>query len=308
MRRILNKPATAVGCAVMVLLINGPYIAPAHQGERIIPVFEITDDMLELINVQDGSIEEWEELFEPSLTALDFHASILDSETLDWERASYDPSDLDFRMWLGWNATENRLYGSLQAADDYHAVREKILQRQDAMYFGVDGDHSGGTYRFFSGERVWDSMGQAQEYAAPSLWDMDRSVGLLYDPEGVEWVNDYPYADGGEAAVGESPVVWTLEFFVTPFDALIRNDQENSVVSALEAGKVIGLFFLVVDIDRDLDSTTYMVDDGFLRGGGNPNEDSSYWIDGFLLGKEVPLVDSAVRSSSWGMIKASLGH
>ena len=190
MRRILNKPATAVGCAVMVLLISGPYIAPAHQGERLILVFEITDDMLELINVKDGSIEEWEELFEPSLTALDFHASILDSETLDWERVSYDPSDLDFRMWLGWNATENRLYGSLQAADDYHAVREKILQRQDAMYFGVDGDHSGGTYRFFSGERVWDSMGQSQEYAAPSLWDMDRSVGLLYDPEGVEWVND----------------------------------------------------------------------------------------------------------------------
>ena len=59
-------------CVVQALHFAGSSHAFAHQGERIIPVFEITDDMLELIDLDDGSIDEWEALFEPSVRALDF--------------------------------------------------------------------------------------------------------------------------------------------------------------------------------------------------------------------------------------------
>ncbi len=161
---------------------------------------------------------------------------------------------------------------------------------------------------FFSGPRYRDTFGHAQKYIAPSLWDMDRSVGLQLDPEGFEWVNYPPYIDGGEGAVGENPVFWSVEFYVTPFDALIWNDQESSVVSELVAGKVIGFFIRVVDVDGDLSkSVTYTIDDGFVRRTApNPSENADSFVDGLLLGAGEFLEDSAVRPSSWGLIKASL--
>ena len=227
----------AIVCFVVVSLISCSTAAIAHQGDRIIPIYEITDDMLELIDLKDGRIDEWEELFEPSLTTLDFTASS------DRVIAPFDPSDIDFRIWLGWNGTHNRVNVGLQAADDSYMVRVKFPQGEDYLSLNVDGDHSGGRYQFFSGPRYRDSFGHAQKYIAPSLWDMDRSVGLELDPEGFEWVNYPPYIDGGEGAVGENPVFWSVEFYVTPFDALIWNDQESSVVSELVAGKVIVFLF-----------------------------------------------------------------
>ena len=61
------SPCGAIGISLLTLgsLLIGSLNASAHQGDRIFPVFEITDDMLELIDVKDGRIEEWEELWEP---------------------------------------------------------------------------------------------------------------------------------------------------------------------------------------------------------------------------------------------------
>ena len=43
-----------------------------HVGDRVIPIFEITDDMLGQIDLKDGSNTEWEDFHEASLTPLDF--------------------------------------------------------------------------------------------------------------------------------------------------------------------------------------------------------------------------------------------
>ena len=292
----------AIVCFVVVSLIFCSTAAIAHQGDRIFPIYEIPDDVLELIDLKDGRIDEWEELFEPSLTTLDFTASS------DRVIAPFDPSDIDFRIWLGWNGTHSRVYVAIQAADDSYMVRVKFPQLEDWLSLYVDGDHSGGTYKFFSGPRYRDSFGHAQRYAAPSLWDLDRSVGLLHDPEGLEWVNYPPYIDGGVGAVGENPVFWNVEFYVTPFDALIWNDQESSVMSELVAGKVIGFFIKVVDVDGDLSqSVSYTIDDGFVRRTApNPSENADSFVDGLLLGAGEFLEGSAVQPSSWGLIKASL--
>ena len=307
-RRSLVMPM-ACTCVIVASLLGWSTNAGAHQGDRIFPIFEITDDVLKLIDLKDGSIDEWEELFEPSLTTLDFFAF---SSSPNREILPYDPFDFDFRIWLGWNGTHDRLYLSIQVADDFYMVREEILHIQDSLELSVDGDHSGGPYRFFSGPRYRDSMGPAQTYLAPSVTDMDMSIGLMFgDSEGMgalEWVDDPPYAEGGEGSVGENPVFWVLEFYVTPFDELIWNDQESSRPSELVAGKVVGFFISIADYDAHTpeSGTGYMIDDAFLRGQGNSASDADFFIDGFLLGDEVPLVDIAVRPSSWGLIKASL--
>ena len=76
-----------------------------HSGDRVYPFYEITDEAA--IDVTDGSIEDWQELFgEPSLTSLDFTAF----EDQARIRMDYDPSDLDFRIYLGWNGDTDRIY------------------------------------------------------------------------------------------------------------------------------------------------------------------------------------------------------
>ena len=43
-------------CLIVVSLIAGSTAALAHQGDRIFPIYEITDDMLLAFDVQDGTI------------------------------------------------------------------------------------------------------------------------------------------------------------------------------------------------------------------------------------------------------------
>ena len=293
-------------CIVFILVFGGSLGVVAHQGDRIFPIYEITDDMLQAFDVQDGTILEWEELFEPSLTTLDFFSYTVDWETSKREEISFDLSDFDLRVWIGWNATHSRLYVSLQAADDHYAVREKWNQQQDMLEFMVDGDHSGGPYSFNPGARYRDSMGPAQAYFLPSLREMDSSIRLRWlDNEELEWVDDFPYAEASEGAVGENPTFWTIEFYITAFDALIWNDPENSLTSQFMAGKVIGFGLWINDTDTE-SVTLYHLSDSMLRGGGNPSSNANYFVDGVLLEAGESLEYSAVQPSSWGLIKASL--
>ena len=47
--------------------------AEAHAGSRVFPVPELTDEMLEQIQLHDGSVEEWfDRIGEPTMTLQDF--------------------------------------------------------------------------------------------------------------------------------------------------------------------------------------------------------------------------------------------
>ena len=297
---------------VVVSLIACSTAAIAHQGDRIFPIYEITDDMLQFFDVKDGTILEWEDLLEPSLTTLDFFSYTVDWETSKREEIAFDPSDFDLRVWIGWNATHSRLYVSLQAADDHYAVREKWNQPQDWLEFRIDGDHSGGPYSFDPGARYRDSMGPAQAYILPSIRDLDRdldgSIELsFFDSEELEWVLYPPYAEVSEGSVGENPTFWTIEFYITAFDALIWNDPDNSLTSQWMAGNVIGFDLWLNDSDTESE-TLYDLSDSFLRHRGNPSSNANYFVDGVLLEAGESLEHSAVQPSSWGLIKASLGY
>ncbi len=207
-------------------------------------------------------IEDWEELFgEPSLTRLDFTAF----EDQARVRMEYDPSHLDFQIYLGWNRVSDRIYVGAICIDDVYVGEEgyssNYLERagEDHVSLHIDGDHDGSTAweDDFVYDRQSDDSGlvdqKAQRYAALPLRRETSHVGLPFLEtyfEGEPWWGYPPYGDGGGSVVGENPVVWVTEFYVTPFDRLLRKEPENSLVSDLVAEQVVGFYVYVGDFDE----------------------------------------------------------
>ncbi len=106
--------------AVIALFGIDPVLG--HAGDRVFPFYEIPDEAA--IDVTDGSIEDWQELFEePSLTSLNFTGFDQDDRVM-----GYDPSDLDFRIYLGWNGASDRIYvGAICIDDVYIGEDERFL-------------------------------------------------------------------------------------------------------------------------------------------------------------------------------------
>ena len=284
------------------IFIPAAFLVPvplqAHVGDWIVPVFEITDEQLGRIDLEDGSILEWEDLGEPSLTTRDFSRFGFPGE----ENLGHDYADLDFRIWLGWNAARNRIYGSIQAADDSYRGFDDA-RRVDGLQFYLDGDHSGGQYAYFDEDQL--NMQQAQAYAVyvepGDAGDPNVSLYFRYESD---WHNRPPYADAGGGAAGENPVFWVIEFYVTPFDLLVWDDPEASAVSGLAAGKRIGLSINVADSDTDGSEW-----DLHLFTTENEIRTADFFIDGFLVGKDgTGETGSAVDPTSWARIKASLEY
>ena len=120
-------------------------VASAHIGTRVFPFYELTDEMLETIDIHDGSVEEWYQIGEPSMTLLDFKQGNDD----------LDPSDLDFRIWLAWHDESNRIYAAVTTIDDLYYNEHNYITEEgpgnmfyyDSILFTLDADHSGGTGR-----------------------------------------------------------------------------------------------------------------------------------------------------------------
>lgn len=80
----------------VMILVSLP--VQAHKGDRIIPIFEITDEQLELVDIEEGSIDEWEDFAEPSLTTFDFSRFSTLVETI-WPTIS--PTSFSESGWAG---------------------------------------------------------------------------------------------------------------------------------------------------------------------------------------------------------------
>ena len=176
MRRLL-LPAFVVGLFLSLLSS-----AHAHRGDRLYPIFELTDADLALVDLHDGSVGDWESLFgEAAITALDFRASP--------NFGPYDPASIDFRIWLAWHGASNRIYVAMERTDDIY-INEYNPQRRGGYYrfmeasdssllFAVDGDHSGGRYSGFSGREDLDLILQsldrgAQQYVGIIASDLEN--------------------------------------------------------------------------------------------------------------------------------------
>ena len=286
-------------------------------------IFEVSEESR--VDLKDGSVDDWSELLgEPTFTALDFTA--FDSFGPDAEPKAFDPSSLDFRIWLGWGRNPARLYVAGIFSDDvFVGPDSEHLSwarggHQDHMFLYVDGDHDGAP-SLGPNDRTWgldddsDAFDRyAQNYHAFSVPADGRHVSLPWleiwdDPP---WWSYPPYGDGGGSVSGENPVFWVVEFYATPFDMLIRKEPESSVVSDLFPGKTIGFQFEVWDFDdhdasQDYAAALYTLGDHSGLTVGDVFNDAASWMDGILIGDEsTDDPGSVVKTDSWALIKASL--
>ena len=301
--------------------------AGAHVGSRVFPIPELTDEMLAGIELDGYVYEEWfDQIGEPALTSVDF---------LTTGKEPHDPADMDFRIWLAWHDEPARLYVAFVAADDnywntfdYDATEPTnrmlsgVRGGNDGIALGVDGDHSGGPG--FAGwmgrDRIAESRGNAQAYHAVSH---TPSGPILDDPKSrhrakvFSWMTLPPYAEAAGKVVGEGPVIWSMELYVTPFDHRESlTSPEGSVVSDLSAGQIIGFVIGVYENDAGdpHEQLAVLAPEAHATGSDSEILDdvidsvADNFLDGLLLpaGAAGPVENSAVESVSWGRIKASL--
>ncbi len=303
-----NRPVfSLVLCAVLANSLP----SGAHMGDRLFPIAYLSPETLADIEL-DGHVEDWvDALGEPTLSPLDFtlmsHPSLISYD-------QYDPSNLDFRIWLGWTK-EGKIHAATEFADDvYRNDDPPIFYFADSIALLVDGDHSGGPYEFINAhgpnetpELNPNNNRQAQHYEAISRVASGPLVDLPFVSQFVDaaWILEPPFAFGGGGVVGENPTFWVIEFFATCFDQLDALNPGDSVVSRFSEGSVIGFDFLVNDWDRDSTrNARFFLSDQNDEGTGG--EGADFFADGLLLGPGGKPGDSAVQSVSWGRIKASL--
>ena len=154
-------------------------------------------------------------------------------------------------------------------------------------------------------------MGQAQEYWAV-VEDHGNSIDIFLDWVSTHfpWVHQVPYADGGGVVLDSRPVFYVIEFYVTAFDRLIWDSPERSLVSELFAGKMIKFATSLTDSDTDpstIESVHYLYGPDASRD-KNLGRTSDLWAHGILLGADVGTGGTAVESTTWARIKASLSE
>ena len=288
-------------------------VANAQPPDRIYPIVQLTDRDVAEIDVTDGSVEDWENIAgEPTLTPLDFAEPFF---------SSYDPSDMDFRIWLGWHDATDRIFFAMERVDDVYVNefdREDEFLRimifhDSSVSFAVDGDHSGGAVGPEEPSEDWlQDAWQAQVFhALGEVFDGDSQVQLTPHSHHVsaDWFSQPPFAHGGGAVVGGSPIFSVTEFYVTPFDRFVSTDAEDSDVSDLFGGKIIGFNIQVFDVDIEPGRRETI----HLLAAPPSNEWTSLlrmsahdFADGILVTPDGMSSDnSAVKSDSWARIKAT---
>ena len=309
-------------------------VAPVggHAGDRVFPVPYLSEETLALLDPGDGSVEDWvDAVGPPTFTPLDFE---LASESTVGRRfdISYDqltPSNFDFRIWMGWSQ-EGRIHVAGQFVDDsyineYEPVdfRTSKLNGEfndfDSISLLVDGDHTGGQYYFAAShgelEEELKKNRQAQEYEAiasvpngPMISLLGTTAGAIgfdeLELEELNWMVQPPFAQGGGGVYGENPTIWVSEFYVTCFDRLHHLNPEESVVSQLEQRRVVGFDLYVRDYDvepRGSRALYYLTGPDWVDW-----SQADHFADGLLLGPDDDFGDSAVQSTSWARIKATL--
>ena len=283
--------------------------AEAHIGGRLYPVYEISNEALESIDIRDGLIDEWEAIGEPTMTMLDFFAA---------PELPRDPSNLDFRIWLGWHGESNRIYAAFLIADDEYVnthdwngsgLRPVMYLHDSSIHLYFDADHSGGSGRRFEGvidEDVLQIFGSVQRYDAIAETAGGPTLTATF-LERFAWQTLPPFADAGGAVYGENPTVSVIELYVTPQDGWTPK-MEDTPFSDLSANRIIGFAPIVNDRDASRGgkwSTPWypsaLPDFQAYRALFYRNA-ADVLLDGLLL----PVRGTAVESVTWGRIKASL--
>ena len=293
------------GLVAMGLILGLTSGASAHIGEQVFLLFEMADEDIGDLDFTDGTVEDWEDVVgDPQFVPTDLY-----QDPTVGDGAQYDPADLDYRIWSGWNSTNGTIWFAMERIDNVYFGREydgSSPWNYEAIEVMLDGDHTGGDYTgsanpdWTDEEKKLNNNRTAQQYIAVADDPTGRHV--FYLGAGSEWVNDVPYADGGGVSVGDGPTVSIIEFYCTPFDDLIWNSPDDSVASPLFEGKIIGYQISTPDTDQAPGQ-----DRAFhtISGQAATWRFAERFVDARLIGAGG---GTAVEENSWGRIKASLSE
>lgn len=297
------------GVLALALILGLATGASAHIGETIYLMFEIPDADVADIDLKDGSVDDWLDVVgDPTVVATDF---IADPGVGDG--APYDPADMDYQIWFGWNETTSTLWGAMERTDDVY-INEyaggnvgELWKWDSCIEFMLDGDHTGGPYAGAGNCEGCDeeqmnlfNNSQAQQFTAIGEAPDGKTVG--YQGMAQEWFLELPYTDGGGSATGTAPVLSVTEFMVTPMDRLLYNDPEGSQASRMETNRIIG--FQISVPDWDVAGTYHAFHT--LTGQAATWQYAERFADGRLVGGSGN--GTAVEENSWGRIKASFSE
>ena len=288
--------------ALAVLLASLlPIPTIAHIGDRVFQIPYVSADDLADIRM-DGDLTDWKDLLgEPALTPLDFQLFYHQALT---SYDKYDPSNLDFRIWMAWG-DGGKIYVAIEAADDVyrnHEVEGGIHYFSDHVVMKIDGDHSGGQYLFnqYEGDDELPDQrnnAQAQYYEAKSYSEQKQSLVGLPFVTGISWMVEEPYALATGTVLGENPTFWTVEFYITAFDDMRFFSPEESRISAFQPGQIIGFDIGVFDWDRNENRMAQF----YLHDSEHELalEGADGFVDAILMGPE----GTAVEVTTWARIK-----
>ena len=146
----------------------------------------------------------------------------------------------------------------------------------------------------FQGAQCFTAKAEDLEgYPLVEMWYLAQATTSKED-----WFIQLPYTEAGGRFFGETPTVSITEFYITPFDRLIWNSPEESVVSDLQPGQTIGFGVQIYDNDPSKRDVYWM-------GNGITGSADSF-ADGLLLGVGgIMSGDTAVEDVAWTRIKAS---
>lgn len=272
----------------------------AHAGGLTYPIYALPDHALP--DLYDGTLADWREIFpEPTLTDADFGSLNIG------EGVKLGASDLTAKIYLGWNRTQNQIYGAIERKDNiYISAYENTtygdtLWAYDSVEFMIDGDHSGGCY---AGSCLGEGWGDpkrpvnfhAQQYVFVAQAPEDQ---LMWYGGFSTWLLQPPYTEAGGFVVEGMSHRSVVEFMVTPFDKLYYDHSGENVKSHLSEGKVIGFQVSLPDFD-----TTPRQYHGYHTLAGQPNtwREADNFVDGLLI-DTTPT--TWIQVDSWARIKAS---
>ena len=108
--------------------------------------------------------------------------------------------------------------------------------------------------------------------------------------------------------MGGSPIVSVTEFYATPYDRFVWTDPEDSDVSDLFGGKIIGFNIEIPDFDGQSGhhETVHRLAAPSNGAASLLRMSADDFADGVLIAPDgLSSDDSAVESDSWARIKAA---
>lgn len=280
-----------------------------QQEDQVYHLLQLTDSDLLSIDINDGSIEDWVAIIgEPTLTAKVFGNQGVTGLNND--------KDIDYRIWAGWHQATSRIYLAMERIDNIYineyigpnAIGNNtgIIHHHDsALEVAVDGDNSGGIFwdllsGVFGDDIDFNGVVNGQE--AQEFVGIAQSISgqhVDWSGDGAEWIHEKPYADGGGGVrIGPDSTVTVTEFYITPFDVVVADGPDQSLVSRLSAYQVIGMGFGVPDFDLKIGSykSHYVFPPLYW-----PFWNADDLADFILIPKTEN--ETVVQSRTWGQVK-----